>query len=253
MFGGAGMFGAGGVIQAVFNWALGGGLPGTMGSPGACYAQEAGCKCKSIAIKAPKGGEGIRGLPLGPYGDADHLGYGFNARIEGDVTGDSTVWGRRKQDCSIRQYISKLERIYDKDGKNILNYFYDDKHGPGTSKIDDKTAGGLDQGWDTLMRGYRQEPDIGTDAYTWKLHNSSWYEYTDMPGWPPVTGQPKIPAAAAAIVVQRLDIKVVCTGSDGKTIVARFEVKQTYASDGRTWTPTDTVGPNPALPKTWTP
>ncbi len=55
MFGGAGMFGAAGAIQAVFNWALGGGLPGMLGLPGGCgyYSTRPKSKCCVVSTDYP--------------------------------------------------------------------------------------------------------------------------------------------------------------------------------------------------------
>jgi len=200
------------------------------------------CCCKKIIIKDKPRNSPFGNVKLGPTAQDNEFAYGFHVRVEATVIGTETI-----KDCDIKQWIFALQIVTRANGTRT-NWLADATHK--NQRVNDKTADRARADWTTNRETFHKDMDSSYfyPSHRYTRHGRDWLEWVDAPGW---EGTTRLSARSKRYVSQKLTVKVICTGTDGKTITARFWKTQLAKSRNNKWEPLYTGATHPTLPHTW--
>jgi RHS repeat-associated protein len=204
------------------------------------------CCCKKIWVKDAPRDSGIGGIKLGVTAQDDDFAYGFHVRVEATVTDGDDI-----SKCEITQEIFMLAVVYDKAG-NRKNWLADATHA--IAEVNGGVADSAIASWRKGTETYHKDMDNSRffPGEWWNKHGNDWLEYSDAPGWGAGARPQKLSATTNQDAEQYLTVKIVCKGTVGSPITARFWKSHSAESKSNAWTSKRIGGTGPKdLPREW--
>jgi hypothetical protein len=199
-----------------------------------------------------------QGSKLGPKTGPKTLSYGFVATVEAKVSkGDSIEKAIKARKADLQQDVFMVGWIKN---PRVSREFVQDKNGRRKAKEGE---------WGKAIRVWLEEDDRlwnnmdfdhgGPEYFTNPLGNKNVrfandgrsVEYQDYPGWNPEIKTP-LPASNWDYASFRYTFKIVATGTDGKSVTAKFSIAFVADSKAGQWVIRDqNTGTWPELPHRW--